>query len=551
MACPVALHYAPAAMTLPYLLSFRARSLSSCLLPLALFALGPRASAAMGTVVPPIEDEKTLVLSLEDALRIAVQNNLELEVEGLATEMAQFDALGRWGAFDPTWSVRGSLSKSDREATSSFSGADVVEQDTEGLNTSLVFPFQTGGNVSLSYDRANTTTNNQFASFDTSTTDIVTASLTQPLLRGAWRRFATTTQREAETGLRRQVEREREVRNRLFRDVYDAYWDLVSAREELGVRALAVELGEQQREQNRRRLEVGAGTEVDVLQSETNVAQQEEARIQAEFALRAAEDALRRLLFQKPAGDVESFLDGWDGAIEPITVLPEVDATSVQAIDWRRTLEAAVENRPELAQFRLDVEAAEIRLERARSDRRVQLDLELSATGVGYNADPAEAFRSAGTFEFPEYRGALVFSMPLRNRAARNAERRARAGVRNARLAYDVRELNILSEVRTAVREVRFRTESVAAAKTSLELARRQLEAEQARFDNGLSTTYQVLEFQKDLAEALSTEQAARAAYAKALAGWRQVEGRLTGTPRPVAEGGAGGSEVRQGGGGE
>ena len=71
------------------------------------------------------------------------------------------------------------------------------------------------------------------------------------------------------------------------------------------------------------------------------------------------------------------------------------------------------------------------------------------------------------------------------------------------------------------------------------------LAAEEARYENGLSTTYQVLEFQKDLAEALSTQRAARAAYAKALAKLRHVEGAIVGPPRAMSQGGAGGERAR------
>ena len=77
---------------------------------------------------------------------------------------------------------------------------------------------------------------------------------------------------------RRPDKRERQVLDSLYLDVYQAYWDLVSAREELHVRAVAVDLGRRQLEQDQRRLDVGAGTAVDVLQARTNVAQQEEAR---------------------------------------------------------------------------------------------------------------------------------------------------------------------------------------------------------------------------------------------------------------------------------
>ena len=119
--------------------------------------------------------------------------------------------------------------------------------------------------------------------------------------------------------------------------------------------------------------------------------------------------------------------------------------------------------------------------------------------------------------------------MPIPNRAGVNFERSARAGVRLARITYDRIEMNIVAEVRAAVRDVRYRAEAVAAATKSVELALRQLEAEEARNAEGLSTTFQVLEFQRDLSQALSSEKAARAGYAKALAALAKAEGRFAG----------------------
>ena len=93
---------------------------------------------------------------------------------------------------------------------------------------------------------------------------------------------------------------------------------------------------------------------------------------------------------------------------------------------------------------------------------------------------------------------------------------------------YDRSELDVLAEVRTAVNEVDKQRESVAAAIKSRTLAQRQLDAEETRQEVGLSTTFQVLQFQEDLARAASVEVAARAAYAKAVAQLDFAEGRIT-----------------------
>jgi HAE1 family hydrophobic/amphiphilic exporter-1 len=473
---------------------------------------------------------RTLQLSLEDALRIALRNNFDLEIERLATDVARHDAVGSWGAFDPLFRLAGSAAKSETEPVSQVVGAE--ESDLQ-VDSSLNVPLISGGSLDLAYSRVNSETDSRFATFDLSTSDVLTVTLTQPLLRGAWRRYATVDQRASQIALERQIEREREVRARLLLDVSNAYWSVVSAQEELAVRVLAVERGLQQLAQDQRRLEVGAGTEVDVLQSETNVAQQEQLRLQAEYTLREARDTLRRILAPKPGEDYEAYLEAWDWPIETLTSLPT--ETSAAPL-WRDSLRSGLERRPELAQLRLDVEAAEVDLQRAHSTRLPQLDLTLSSSSRGLDPDPSEALDKATSWDFPSSSAGFTFSLPLWNRTARNAEAAARSSLRRARLLYDRLELDLLAEVRLACNEVDRQREAVGAAVKSRTLAQRQLEAEETRQEVGLSTTFQVLQFQEDLARALSTEVSARAAYAKALARREFVAGTLEGPAEPGGE---------------
>jgi outer membrane protein TolC len=470
---------------------------------------------------PPAGSQRVLQLSLEDALGIALRNNFTLEIERLVTSSARYAALGSWGAFDPVVRVSGSASKSENEPVSSIAGS---EENDLALSSSLTFPLVSGGSLDLSYAHVNSDTNSPVAVFDVSTSDVITVALTQPLLRGAWKRYATVEQRASEIALERQIEREREVRELLLLDVYNSYWDVVSAQEELKVRELAVDLGKQQLSQDQRRLEVGAGTEVDVLQSETNVAEQEQLRLVADYTLRQARDSLRRTLAPRPEGDYEEYLAAWDWPIETLTPLPSV-ADAV--LDWRASLRAAVEQRPILAQSRLDIEAAEVDLQRASSERLPQLDLRLSSSSAGFDVDPSDSFSKAAGWDFPSSSAGLLFSLPIWNRTARNAEHSARASLRSAMLIFDRIEVDVLAEVRTAVNEVDKQGESVAAAAKSRSLAQRQLEAEETRQQVGLSTTFQVLQFQEDLAVALSAEVLAKASYAKALARLSFVEGQL------------------------
>ena len=200
-----------------------------------------------------------------------------------------------------------------------------------------------------------------------------------------------------------------------------------------------------------------------------------------------------------------------------------------ERLDWRASRRRAIEERPELAQSLLDIDSAEVSLERAISDRRAQLDLSFSGSSAGFDVDPGEAFSKAVGYDFPQLSGTLTFSMPLLNRTAGYAERAARTRVRTARLGYDQTELGIIAGIRLAVRQVRFSAEQVAATRKSLDLALRQLEAEQSRQAIGTSTTFQVLQFQEDYTQALSNMRVARTNYAQALAEMAFAEGMLDG----------------------
>ena len=99
--------------------------------------------------------------------------------------------------------------------------------------------------------------------------------------------------------------------------------------------------------------------------------------------------------------------------------------------------------------------------------------------------------------------------------------------VRSAQLDIDKTELDVAAEVRASLRAVEYAAEQVTATSESLRLARKQLEAEEALKRNDLSTTFQVLEFQQALIEAMSNERTARAGFAKALVALDSALGEL------------------------
>lgn len=511
--------YSQAAMIEPLLLLAAAIGLSS-----------PAVSTSAPQQEPegeqPAEPETpagvVIELALEDALRLALGSNLGLEIETLNTRTAHYDERGSWGAFDWVVTVTGRYTDGEQPGSSQLSGASVLEFDTQGLNVDLSKPLTTGGDFSVRFDRSNTETNNQFSLVNPSTTDNLTVAYNQPLLRGLLGGAPTSTQRTSDVRFRQQLEREREVRQQLLRDVTDAYWNLVDMNEQLIVAESNLELGREQLDLNRRRLEGEVGTEVEVIQAEAEVATRIESQLLVRVRLRDAMDALKVLLFNGTDKGL------WEAVLDPTDLLPELEIVNqYSAPAWTECLYTAIENRGNLRRQRLEIEVAEIGLARAGSDRLVGLDLQLSASSQGFDGDSSESLNTTFSWDFPTYSAALVLNTPIQNRTAKYGERAARAGVRLQKLTYDSLELQVASEVRAAVREADYQTERVRAATESLRLASKQLEAEQARYREGLSTTFQVLEFQHDYALALSNERRSRVDYMKALSSLRHAQGVL------------------------
>lgn len=494
----------------------------------ALLLVAPLAPAEASGRQDAVSAPEPMQLSVEDVVSLAEKNNIGLRIDTFAEEVQRYTHLGSFGAFDPIATVTGSYTDTQQPAASSLAGANVVKSDTLGLNAGLLVPFETGGNLNLGYDHQNTSTNSTFSIDDTLTTSSLSISYTQPLLRGAWSGYNTVEEEKSELRWQQATARHSELLANLRRDVIQAYWNLVAAREALVVQEETLALGQQQLDQNRRRLKVGVGTEVEVLQAETNVATQTEVLLQAKSNVRAADDALKSLIFARTEGDGwDAWYDWWDRPIEPTTPLPDVDD---RRLDWTSSLASALSARPELVQRRIDIEISEFDLLKARSEERAGLDLNLSLTSSGVDGQSKKAVETAAQFDFPTASASLTYSAPLFNRAAENALEASRLGLRSARLGYEQAEIGILTEVRAAVRDSEYQREAVRAAEVSFDLAQRQLEAEQARFDQGLSTNFQVLEYQQQLSQAKSNLVGARVAYAKAGTALLRAEGRLTST---------------------
>jgi outer membrane protein len=501
-------------------LTFRGRSLlqrggalaAACLVVCASL---PPVAAQTPTPPPPATPPVSATppdavpLSLADALRDALENNLDLRVQRVSPEVAAQRIEIAWAPFDPSINADARHTESKSEPSSIFQ-AETVTQDDASVTWADRLTFGPSYTVGLAATK--TDAPNAFRSYNPSYDSGITGSLRFPLLRGLGREVTTVDVLLAREDLEISRQDLAARANETLQGVENAYWALVGAGEALAVSLQSRSLAQELLELNRRKVEVGTLAPIEITQAEAGVAEREEAVILAEASRRDAEDQLRAFM-AIPREDPR-----WSRPIEP-TLKPEFVEVPVNV---EQRLDQALATRPELDAARRARRNAELTERASRNQLKPQLDLVASVNPTGNNlvdiVDPDGVPNSGDEFpetgglgeslsEIPEFRNyswsvGAEFSIPLRNRAAKASNAIATLERQRAELSIASLEQAVRVEVRTAARGVTSGAERIAAARKNVELQERKLDAERKKFENGMSTSFEVLTFQTDLANA-------------------------------------------------
>ena len=143
------------------------------------------------------------------------------------------------------------------------------------------------------------------------------------------------------------------------------------------------------------------------------------------------------------------------------------------------------------------------------------------------NTDLTDAFSDVWGRDFDSWEIGITASYPIQNRDARAQSAIADLEVDRAKRQLDQLKLQVVTEVRTAARGVNTAAESIVSARASVRLQEKNLDAEQKRYENGMSTSFQVTQIQDDLTAARSRLVSATTAYRTALIAYYQAIGKL------------------------
>ncbi|MGH8673118.1 MAG: TolC family protein, partial [Burkholderiales bacterium] len=477
----------------------------------------------------------------------------------LNPEQRKQDEIGARGFFDTTAFAQFNRDK-ENKAPTNFLGTSSSQFDR--YTTGVSQEFTSGASATLTFNNTRSDLTALFPiAFNPSYNASVGVSFTQPLLRNFGRTVSMSGIRIARNGVQgSELEFHRTVMNTL-KEVTDAYWDLAAAISGYRVAVQSLDLAKDLLRLNRAKVEVGTLAPIEITQAEAGVASREESVIVAESAIATAEDQLRRLL-NVPKGS-----DLWTRPIHPTDEPPFESVT----VDSEAEIATALSRRPDLERQRIELKSLEIQTAADRNGVRPQLDLTGSyglagtagdqrfnkidtdgdgipdcdtsdstcfGSAVDRNGDGIEdvifeagtisdAWRQIRDRDLVSWSAGLNFSFPIANRAAKARSARSRIALDQGRLSLQNLERGVEIEVRNAVRQVQTNVKRVQAARVNLDLQRKKLEAEQKRFQYGMTTSFQVLEFQKDLREAESSEIRAILDYNKSLSALANATGTI------------------------
>jgi outer membrane protein len=484
------------------------------------------------TATPTPATRPRLELSLEDAVKRALESNADIAVERFGPESSAQSVREIEGAYDPFLTSHVSLASDTSLPRSVFAGVDRVESDTIRYNVGASKLFSTGATLDVNFDNTRFDTNDQSLTFNPSYSSGLQLTLVQPLLRNF---FVDATRHQL-----RVAKKNREISDAQFRqtvlniaaNVRQRYYDYIYTIDNLQAQRKNLDLGKKFLDESQIKVRVGTLAPLDVVFAESEVAGREELVILAEAALGDAEDALKRAMF--PVNSEET----WNLEIVP-TDRPSAEPV---AIDAEGALARALANRTDVIAARKVLESAEYSVQYGRNQTLPGVDLVAgygsSGTGGtqqirdeplgpvtrripgGYN----DAFSQVFGRDYPSWSLGVNLSYPLGNRTARARAARFRVNRDEATANLRRVELNVAQEVRSATRAVESNFKRVESTRASRVLSERRLDAESKRFGAGMSTNFLVTQAQRDLALAEVLELRAIADYRKSLVEFELVQ---------------------------
>ncbi len=487
-------------------------------------------------------------LQLSEVLAIALDENIDFQNRVIAVEISEANILSALGAFDVQLTAGGGVSLSK---TTPRGSAFVFSRGSRSLTgyLGLARRLETGGNISLRIDVSRTLTDQPTNPFNAAQGGIATLAQYQvrptltfshPLLKGMGLKVNRAQIDQAKLANSTAEANELSQAQTMVRDIVTAYWDVLFAKRDLGNKHQSVELAKQQLDRTTAQVRAGRLAAVEAKAVEQSLAQRETDVILAENRLLESSLTLRTLMGQE-------FADRDALGVMPLT---DPAAFEVEVIDTQAEIDRALTNNPQIRGLEIALASKRIDEIVQANNRLPQLDFTGTFAPSGRSVDSSpnaqsgtpgsqgswgEAFQNFVTDDigrdglFAEYTvtGALDLTWSIQNRTAKGNHQRVLAEMRQAEHSLkQIRQTTSTSVIR-ATNNLRSAAKRYELANLSVELAQQNLAAEQARFDVGRSTNYDVLLRIDALTTAQSTALQAQIDYLKAKVSLQALTGEI------------------------
>lgn len=450
-------------------------------------------------------------LTLDDAIRLALENNRRIKVSAYSPDIARANVLAETGRFDPALTFNRSYGEAEQPGIFVPPGARPLSQtDRFGLALEGLTPW------GLTYSLGATATNargtgNAFADqYET----FGGLTVTQPLLRGFGFGTNLAGLRIAKAGRGISDWQHRQTVIDTVTNVVLAFNNLQQAHANLRIARLSRDLAARLYEENRKRHEVGAISDADVTQARARVANREESILIAERSVRDLENQLRVLIGDDAVGP--------DAPALPITELPPATDLTVDTAEDARL---AFELRPDYQAARLGLAIDRANLAVAQNSLLPRLDFVGSYGYAGSDPDFPTARQQVRDKDARAYSAGMVVRIPLTFAEGRGRARAARLAVRQTEADLVRLEQDIAVSIAAAAGQLATTRQRVEATRLAYELAQQALEAEEKRYKAGASSTFFVLQQQELLAAAQNSHARAQADQRRAQANYERETG--------------------------
>jgi len=478
----------------------------------------------------------TRPISLEEGIELALQHNLDVQISRVNIDVARYNLSIAYADWDPALSASAThnfsvnpsgLDPQGRPIPSSRSDSDSGAAGVGGSGVGASGLLPSGLTYSLSGNASDTvfkrpffdTNSNVFLNSRTETSrGSVILNMRQPLLKNFW---IDTTRLNIKVNKNRLKYSELALQLQIMTVVNNvalAYYELVFARENIKVQQAALELAERLVSENKKRVQVGTLAPLDEKQAESQAAASKADLLTAQITFETQENVLKGLM-------TDDYTTLHSAVFDPTEVL----SAPVPVVSLQDSWSEGISQRPDLLQARLDVERQNIQLRYSYNQLFPQLDL-VGSYGFSSSATPGEfsdAFNQIGSGTYPNYSFGAAITFPLGNRAAKGNYQISKDIKKQLLLTLKSMEQSILVQIDNAVKQVRNAFERVDATRQARAYAETALDAEQKKLESGKSTSFQVLQFQRDLTTARSAEIRALADFNKALSQLYFLEGSI------------------------